>query len=118
VLDALSAHDLDRVAAVVAEQFEFEDVGGGERMRARDELRAFCGKFVTAFPDLTQDVRLLVDGGEHAFAEVVAWRIHTVPLATPDGGIAPTGRAIEVPYCIVVRARDGLLCEGVNTTTR
>jgi hypothetical protein len=98
---------------------------------ARDEISAvvgdatgsvlspeFCGKFVTAFPDPTQDVRLLVDGGEHAFAEVVAWRIHTVPLAAPDGDIAPTGRAIEVPFCIVVRARDGLLCEGVSTTTR
>jgi ketosteroid isomerase-like protein len=37
---------------------------------------------------------------------------HTGPLAAPAGDIAPTGRAIEVPFCVVVRARDGLLCEG------
>jgi hypothetical protein len=55
-------------------------------------------------------VRLLVDGGEHAFAEVVARGTHTGPLAAPAGDIAPTGRAIEVPFCVVVRARDGLLC--------
>jgi hypothetical protein len=48
-----------------------------------------------AFQDLTQDARLLVDGGEHAFAEVVARGTHTVPLAAPDGDIASTGRAIE-----------------------
>jgi hypothetical protein len=50
-------------------------------------------------------VRLLVDGGEHAFAEVVARGAHTGPLAAPAGDIAPTGRAIEVPFCVVVRAR-------------
>ena len=35
VLDALSAQDLDRVAAVVDEQFEFVDVGGGEDVHGR-----------------------------------------------------------------------------------
>ena len=112
VLDALSAQDLDRVAAVVDEQFEFVDVGGGEDVHGRDEWRAFCGGFVTAFPDLTQDVRLLVDAGEYAFAEVVARGTHAGPLGTPDGEVAPTGRRIEVPFCVVMRARDGLLVEG------
>jgi steroid delta-isomerase-like uncharacterized protein len=112
VLEALSAHDLDRVSAVVDENFEFVDVGGGEVMRSREEWRAFCGVFVTAFPDLTQDVRLLVDAGEYAFAEVVARGTHTGPLATPEGEIAPTGRTIEVPFCVVMRARNGLLIDG------
>ena len=112
VLDALSAHDLDRVAAVVDERFEFVDMGGGDVMRSREEWRAFCGVFVTAFPDLTQDVRLLVDADEYAFAEVVARGTHTGSLATPEGEIAPTGRTIEVPFCVVMRSRDGLLVEG------
>jgi ketosteroid isomerase-like protein len=112
VLDALSAHDLDRVSAVVDSNFEFVDVGGGDAMHSREEWRAFCGVFVTAFPDLTQDVQLLVDAGDYAFAEVVARGTHTGPLATPDGEIAPTGRTIEVPFCVVMRARDGLLVDG------
>ena len=112
VLEALSAQDLDRVSAVVAEDFEFVDVGGGETMHGREEWRAFCNVFVTAFPDLTQDVLLLVDAGEYAFAEVVARGTHTGPLATPDGEVAPTGRTIEVPFGVVMRARDGLLVEG------
>jgi steroid delta-isomerase-like uncharacterized protein len=111
-LDALSAHDLDRVGAVVDERFEFRDVGAGDVMHSREEWRTFCGVFVTAFPDLTQDVQLLVDADEYAFAEVVARGTHTGPLATPEGEIAPTGRTIEVPFCIVMRARDGLLVEG------
>jgi ketosteroid isomerase-like protein len=112
VLDALSAHDVDRVSAVVDSNFEFVDVGGGDAMHSREEWRAFCGVFVTAFPDLTQDVQLLVDAGDYAFAEVVARGTHTGPLATPDGEIAPTGRTIEVPFCVVMRARDGLLVDG------
>jgi steroid delta-isomerase-like uncharacterized protein len=112
VLDALSEHDLDRVAAVVDERFEFVDMGGGDVVHSRAEWRAFCSVFVTAFPDLMQDVRLLVDAGEYAFAEVVARGTHTGPLATPEGEIAPTGRTIDVPFCVVVRSRDGLLVEG------
>jgi hypothetical protein len=79
---------------------KFFDVGGGEAVHSRDEWRAYCGVFVTAFPDLTQDVRLLVDAGEYAFAEVVARGTHTGPLAAPDGEIAPAGRTIEIPFCV------------------
>jgi steroid delta-isomerase-like uncharacterized protein len=112
VLDALTAHDLDRVAAVVDERFEFEDVGGGENAHGRDEWRAFCGRFVKAFPDLSQDLTNLVAAGESAFAEVIARGTHTGPLETPDGDIPPTGRSIEVRFCVVVRARDGFLVDG------
>ena len=112
VLDALSAHDLDRVGDVVDEKFEFMDVGGGDTVHSRDEWRAFCDVFVTAFPDLTQEVQLLVDAGEYAFAEVVARGTHTGPLATPEGDIGPTGRTIEVPFSVVMHARDGLLVDG------
>jgi hypothetical protein len=64
VLDALSARDLDRVGAGVDEDFEFVDMGGGDVMHGRDEWRASCAVFVTAFPDPTQDLQLLVDAGE------------------------------------------------------
>ena len=111
-LDALSAHDLDRVGAVVAEQFEFADMGGGDVVHSREEWRAFCRVFVTAFPNLTQEVRLLVDADEYAFAEVIARGTHTGALITPEGEIPPTGRTIEIPFCVVMRARDGLLVEG------
>lgn len=40
VLDALSAHDLDTVAAVVDQRFEFADVGGGDETHDREEWRA------------------------------------------------------------------------------
>jgi len=69
-------------------------------------------RLVTAFPDLTQEVQLLVDAGEYAFAEVVARGTHTGPLATPEGDIGPTGRTIEVPFSVVMHARDGLLVDG------
>ena len=93
VLDALTAHDLDRLAAAVDERIEFEDVGGGEKAHGRDEWRAFCGRFIKAFPDLSQDVTHLVAAGESAFAEVIARGTHTGPLETPDGDIPPSGRS-------------------------
>jgi steroid delta-isomerase-like uncharacterized protein len=112
LLDALSAHDLDRVAAVVDQRFEFADVGGGDETHDREEWQAFCGRFIRAFPDLSQEVTNLVAAGDSAFAEVVARGTHTGPLETHAGDIPPTGRGIEVQFCVVVRARDGLLVDG------
>jgi steroid delta-isomerase-like uncharacterized protein len=112
VLDALSAHDLDRVAAVVDQRFEFTDVGGGDETHDREEWRTFCGRFIRAFPDLSQDVTNLFAAGDSAFAEVVARGTHTGPLETAAGDIPPTGHGIEVRFCVVVRARDGLLVDG------
>jgi steroid delta-isomerase-like uncharacterized protein len=112
VFDALNAHDLDRVAAVADERFEFVDVGGGEELHGREAWRAYCGRFVKAFPDLTQEVTNLVAAGESAFAEAIARGTHTGPLETPDGEVPPTGRKIEIRFCAVTRADDGLLVGG------
>ncbi len=112
VLDGLSAHDLDRLSTVVDERFEFVDVGGGDKTDGREEWRAFCGRFLKAFPDLHQDVTNLVAAGDSAFAEVVARGTHTGPLETAGGDIPATGHAIAIQFCVVVRARDGLLVDG------
>jgi predicted ester cyclase len=69
---------------------------------------------VKAFPDLTQEVTNLVAVGESAFAEAIARGTHTGPLETPDGEVPPTGRRIEVRFCVVARARDGLLVDGAG----
>jgi hypothetical protein len=34
------------------------------------------------------------------------------PLETPDGEVPPTGRKIEIRFCVVTRAGDGLLIDG------
>ncbi len=112
VFDALNAHDLDRVAAVADERFEFVDVGGGEEVHGREAWRVYCGRFVKAFPDLTQEVTNIVAAGESAFAEAIARGTHTGPLETPDGEVPPTGRKIEIRFCVVTRAGDGLLIDG------
>jgi steroid delta-isomerase-like uncharacterized protein len=112
VFDALNAHDLDRVAAVADERFEFVDVGGAEEIHGRDEWRAYCGRFVKAFPDLSQEVTNLLAAGESAFAEAIARGTHTGPLETPDGDVPPTGRRIEVRFSVVARAAGGLLVDG------
>jgi len=112
VFDALNEHDLDRVAAAVHERFDFVDVGGGEAVSGREQWRAYCGRFVTAFPDLTQEVTNLVPAGDSAFAEAIARGTHTGPLETPDGELPPTDRRLEIRFCVVVRAAHGLLVDG------
>jgi hypothetical protein len=90
-VNALNAHDLDRVAAVADERFEFVDVGGSEAVHGHEQWRAYCGRFVKAFPDLTQEATNLVVAGESAFAEAIARGAHTGPLETPDGEAPPNG---------------------------
>jgi predicted ester cyclase len=63
-------------------------------------LRSLC----EAFPDLAQEVANIVAAGESAFAEAIARGTHSGPLETPDGEVPPTGRKIEIRFCVVTRA--------------
>ena len=109
--DAMNAHDLDRVAALAGEEVEFVDVASGEEIRGRERWREYCERYLKGFPDLRLELTNLVAAGDSAFAEAVAVGTHDGALQTPAGAIPPTGRKIEVRFCVVARARDGKIAD-------
>ncbi|MBI4234431.1 MAG: ester cyclase [Chloroflexi bacterium] len=52
LLEAWNAHDVERVAALHAPEYEGVDVGEAEPHRGPDGIRQATGRYLDAFPDL------------------------------------------------------------------
>jgi predicted ester cyclase len=59
-----------------------------------------------AFPDLRLEIKKLLSDGPAAAAEGTIVGTHEGGLHTPNGDVAPTGRAVELPWAAVY-ATDG-----------
>jgi steroid delta-isomerase-like uncharacterized protein len=92
LLEAWNAHDLDRVVAFYAQDYEGEDVGQARPEQGPEGIRASMGRYLHAFPDLyfTQEATI-AQSDQIAFF----WRVQ----GTHQGklmNIPPTGRSIQV----------------------
>jgi predicted ester cyclase len=106
----LKAHDVDRIAATMAEGLQ---VFSGGKVLTKAEFLPFLRALYTGFPDWTYDH----DPPEwHGDLVAVKWRqsgTHTGVFVFPGmPPIAPTGRAVRIPeQYFRYRVADGLLVE-------
>jgi predicted ester cyclase len=75
-------------------------VPGGEA-NGRDRVLRFLGVFHEAFPDLRLEIKRLITDGPTAAAEGTLSGTHDGVLHTPNGDVAPTGRAVELRWAAV-----------------
>ena len=54
----------------------------------------------------------MVDGGEWVVVEFTNRGTNTGSITTAVGEFLPTGRRIEVPYCSIMRIKDGKVVAG------
>jgi steroid delta-isomerase-like uncharacterized protein len=94
-----------RAAEIYAPDLVFVEPGG--TIRGIDGFLGHGQGFVAAFPDSQMEVTALIDSGGHAVAEGVYCGTHTGPLATPQGEVPPTGRALRLPICLVFEVTAG-----------
>ena len=99
--DAFFARDVDALIGLVAPDFVFENVTGGERIEGRDAARAHIAAIFARWPDMRFEER---DGRIHAGVDHVCaeW---TVRATHPD-----TGRPIEWDGIDLIQMRDGMIC--------
>ena len=105
--DAFNDHDLDRVAAMVTQDFELVDFAAdGQSFRGPEGFRQWLQIFLTAAPDAKVEVTNVVAAGDWVFSEHIGRGTHTGPLVGPAGTIPPTGRRIELPIGELFRIED------------
>jgi predicted ester cyclase len=75
-----------------------ELVAPGSQTSGRDDVIAFLGVFHEAFPDLRLEINQLLTDGPAAAAEGTQVGTHDGVLHTPNGDVAPTGRAVELRW--------------------
>jgi hypothetical protein len=73
----------------------------GGHADGRDEVIGFLGVFQEAFPDLRLEIKRLLTDGSYAAAEGTIAETHDGVLHTPNGDVAPTGRAVELRWAAV-----------------
>ena len=78
----------------------------GAQVSGRDDVIGFLDVFHEAFPDGRLEVKQLLSDGPAAAAEGTFVGTHDGVLHTPNGDVAPTGRAIEFRWAAVY-ATDG-----------
>ena len=109
LFDAFNNHDLDRVAAMVSEDFVLADFAAESQVfRGPQGIRQWLQIFLTALPDAkTEFTNVVADGENWVFTEFVGQGTHTGPLVGPAGNIPPTGRRIEFPVGELMRVEEG-----------
>ncbi len=70
----------------------------GAQVSGRDNVIGFLAVFQEAFPDLRLEIVQLLTDGPAAAAEGTLTGTHDGVLRTPNGDIAPTGRAVELRW--------------------
>jgi predicted ester cyclase len=73
----------------------------GARVSGRDSVIGFLSVFQEAFPDLRLEIEQLLADGPAAAAEGILTGTHDGVLHTPEGDVAPTGRAVELRWAAV-----------------
>ena len=73
----------------------------GVQVSGRDNVIGFLAVFQEAFPDLRLEIEQLLTDGPAAAAEGTITGTHDGVLHTPNGDVAPTGRAVELRWSAV-----------------
>jgi predicted ester cyclase len=96
-IDAVNARDNDAEPWAA----DAELVAPGGQANGRDAVLSFLGVFHEAFPDIRLEISQLLTDGSAAAAEGNLSGTHTGVLHTPNGDVAPTGRAVELRWAAV-----------------
>ena len=108
LVETFNARDWDAARAAITTDFVYEEMGTGRKLTGADaSIEAFKG-WVQAFPDANGTYRGTHVADDGTVVLEVTWSgTHRGPLQTPSGSIAPTGKRIDVPACMVVDVAGG-----------
>ena len=79
------------------------------RVSGRDDIIGFFGVFWNAFPDVRLELHQLLADGQAAAAEGTLTGTHNGVLPTPNGDVAPTGRAVDLQWAAIYVTESGLI---------
>lgn len=107
-------NDDDRAAhrATYADNALVKEHGTGREIDGADAITDAHFAWRAAFPGMRGEVESLIAAGDQVAYETIWKGTHTGPLTSPDGQtIEPTGKAVQLPACLVVTVRDNRIVE-------
>lgn len=109
-ISAINAHDADRLAATLIEDFVWEL--GESSTTGRDVSKEAWRLWFVAFPDLNFEVVQTITEGDYVVSRLLMTGTHKGELkfrgtSSMSQPIAPTNRKFSVPGCAVHQVRSG-----------
>lgn len=96
LIDALNAHDLDRIGACYAVNFAGEDVGRAGPESGREMVRQSYARLLRAFPDAHFDAETLIHGDRAALIWTMSGTHQGTFLNVPATGRKIAFRGVSV----------------------
>jgi steroid delta-isomerase-like uncharacterized protein len=100
-----NAHDLDKVTALYADDFEEEDIANKEVQRGKAAVRRTMWLYLRAFPDLKLEADEIVIQRDCAALSWIITGTHRGTLMN----IPPTGRAVRIRGVSLITVANGRL---------
>jgi steroid delta-isomerase-like uncharacterized protein len=98
-----SAHDIDRLWTLFTDDAVYEDVTMGVVNRGAEQFRAFAEGFLSAFPDVTFELRSSLVSHVGGGAEWVMRGTHRGEMP----GMPATGRKVDIRGASILEFRQG-----------
>src|SRR5260370_13745282 len=95
-LEAVDTHTLDPIPSLYSPTAQIQAPGAA--LRGADQILAWYGVFVRAFPDIKHEVRGTVQEADTCVLQARATGTHNGPLASPARHIPPPGRPFLPDY--------------------
>jgi steroid delta-isomerase-like uncharacterized protein len=100
-----NAHDLDKVTALYADDFEEEDVANKDIQRGKAAVRRTMWLYLRAFPDLKLEAdEVVIQGDCVAFSWIISGTHRGTLMNIP-----PTGRAVSIRGVSIITVSHGRL---------
>jgi ketosteroid isomerase-like protein len=107
--EAFNARDWDRMRELVADSLTFTDRPRGIEMRSVDEFLGRLNEWTTGMSDAKVGEPRYLEAGDHSVCRFVGSGTNDGPIGPPR---AVTGKRMEMPFCELLRVRDGKVVEG------
>ncbi|MGE5394125.1 MAG: ester cyclase [Candidatus Saccharibacteria bacterium] len=101
-MEAITHHDYHKMEEMMHEDYVYES-SDGKKIEGRDAGMAFYKMMITAFPDLSVEMKNVIVSGNFIVSEFINHGTFTGMM----NGIMPTNRAISIPTCNILELRDG-----------
>ena len=105
--DAFNKKDFIDGQKLIDDYAQFEIVPLGVKLTGKEGYLQFVNNWANAFPDGLCDVTNISAAEDWAVGEFVGRGTHTGSLMSPEGEIFPTGKSVNVPFCEVIKIKDG-----------
>ena len=109
---AIAARDWEAYGGIFAEDLVMVTPSLQGTTTGRQARYHVVQGIMSPFPDGVVEVQRSFGQGDWACLEVLFTGTHTEPMPGPGGSEIPaTNRAVKLPYCMVMKFRDGLVSE-------